>query len=153
MTAPHAGCWLEISCAIYRINLPVWWCELRSFLPSSSSVKSKNLFRSYIRTRAQLEQQKQLVWVDSRLSSKGYDTIHMTKWVFFKVTKENEKWFSYWYFTQLTVTLLNCRKVWSNLSHISSRLCTIFCKWNHCDGSTSGFSHECYHHSGWICKK
>ena len=45
-----------------------------------------------------------------------------------------------WYFTQLTVTLLNCRKVWSNLSHISSRLCTIFCKWNHCDGSTSGFA-------------
>ena len=58
-----------------------------------------------------------------------------------------------WYFTQLTVTLLNCRKVWSNLSHISSRFSTIFCKWNHCDGSTSGFSHECYHHSGWICKK
>ena len=58
-----------------------------------------------------------------------------------------------WYFTQLTVTLLNCRKVWSNLSHISSRFSTIFCKWNHCDGSTSGFSHKCYHHSGWICKK
>ena len=33
-----------------------------------------------------------------------------------------------WYFTQLTVTLLNCRKVWSNLSHISSRFSTIFCK-------------------------
>ena len=31
-----------------------------------------------------------------------------------------------WYFTQLTVTLLNCRKVWSNLSHISSRFSTIF---------------------------
>ena len=44
-----------------------------------------------------------------------------------------------WYFTQLTVTLLNCRKVWCNLSHISSRFSTIFCKWNHCDGSTSGF--------------
>ena len=34
----------------------------------------------------------------------------------------------FWYFTQLTVTLLNCRKVWSNLSHISSRFSTIFCK-------------------------
>ena len=45
-----------------------------------------------------------------------------------------------WYFTQLTVTLLNCRKVWSNLSHISSVFCTIFCKRVHCDGSTSGFA-------------
>ena len=31
-----------------------------------------------------------------------------------------------WYFTQLTVTLLNCRKVWSNLSHISSLLALFF---------------------------
>ena len=45
-----------------------------------------------------------------------------------------------WYFTQLTVTLLNCIKVWSNLSHISSVFCTIFCKRVHCDGSTSGFA-------------
>ena len=47
--------------------------------------------------------------------------------------------FMKWYFTQLTVTLLNCRKVWSNLSYISSVFCTIFCKRVHCDGSTSGF--------------
>ena len=45
-----------------------------------------------------------------------------------------------WYFTQLTVTLLNYRKVWNNLSHISSVFCTTFCKRVHCDGSTSGFA-------------
>ena len=60
------------------------------------------------------------------------------EWFFLVHT--NRKYLSKWYFTQLTVTLLNCRKVWSNLSHISSVFCTIFCKRVHCDGSTSGFA-------------
>ena len=33
-----------------------------------------------------------------------------------------------WYFTTPTVTLLNCSKFWSSVSHISSDFCTIFCK-------------------------
>ena len=45
-----------------------------------------------------------------------------------------------WYFTTPTVTLLNCSKFWSSVSHISSDFCTIFCKWVHCGGSTSGFA-------------
>ena len=40
-----------------------------------------------------------------------------------------------WYFTTPTVTLLNYSKFWSNLSHISSLFCTIFCKRVHCGGA------------------
>ena len=45
-----------------------------------------------------------------------------------------------WYFTQLTVTLLHCSKVLEKFKSLSSGLCTIFCKWDHCVGSTSGFA-------------
>ena len=34
----------------------------------------------------------------------------------------------YWYFTQLTVTLLHCSKVLEKFKSLSSGLCTIFCK-------------------------
>ena len=57
------------------------------------------------------------------------------------------------YPTQLTVTLQNCRKVLEEFSSLFSGFCTIFCKFDHCVGSTRGKATRATNTVGLICKK